>query len=57
MKLLHIFRSKPTEEVLQLAKILSEGNEIVNFFLYEEEIDYTKLVDLIFSHDKAISWW
>jgi hypothetical protein len=57
MKLLHIFRSKPTEEVLQLAKSLSEGNEIANFFLYEEEIDYAKLVDFIFSHDKAISWW
>jgi len=57
MKLLHIYRSRPTEEVLKLVKILSERNEVTNFSLYEGEVDYTKLVGLIFSHDKAISWW
>ena len=57
MKLLHIYRSKPTGEVLTLAKILSEGNETIDFPLYEEKVDYAKLVDLIFSHDRAVSWW
>lgn len=57
MKLLHIYRSKPTEEVLKLAKILSEGNEADSFSLYEDEVDYAKLVEIIFSHDKVVSWW
>jgi hypothetical protein len=57
MKLLHIYRSKPTEEVLKLGKILSEGNLADSFSLYEGEVDYAKLVELIFSHDKVVSWW
>lgn len=57
MKLLHIFRSKPTEEVLMLVKILSEENEGSSYSLYEEKVDYAQLVALIFAHDKAISWW
>jgi hypothetical protein len=57
MKTLHIFRSKPTEEVLNLVKSLSEGQESDTVFLYEGKIDYTKLVENIFSHDKVISWW
>jgi hypothetical protein len=57
MKLLHINRSKPTEEITILEKILSEGNESTIFPLYEEKVDYDKLVELIFSHDRVISWW
>jgi hypothetical protein len=57
MKLLHIFRSKPTEEVLNLVKSLSEGQESNTVSLYESEIDYGKLVEDIFSHDKVVSWW
>jgi hypothetical protein len=25
--------------------------------LYEDKIDWSKLVDDIFDHDKVISWW
>jgi hypothetical protein len=57
MKFLHIYRSKPTEEVLKLAGILSEGNQASSFPLYEGEVDYTKLVEAIFSNDKVVSWW
>jgi hypothetical protein len=57
MKLLHIYRSRPTAEVLKLAKILSEGSEADSFPLYEEGVDYAKLVELIFSHNKVVSWW
>ncbi len=57
MKLLHIYRSRPTEEVLKLVEILSEGNPADSFPLYESEVDYAKLVELIFSHDKVVSWW
>jgi hypothetical protein len=57
MKILHIFRSQPTEQVLALVKILSEGDESDRFPLYEGKVDYAKLVDDIFSHDKVVSWW
>jgi hypothetical protein len=57
MKLLHIFRSNPTDEVLLLTKILSEENETTQFPLDKETIDYNQLVELIFSHEKVISWW
>lgn len=57
MTLLHIYRSKPTEEVLKLVKILSEGNDADTFSLFEGEVNYDQLVDLIFSHDKVVSWW
>jgi hypothetical protein len=57
MKLLHVFRSKPTKEVLQLAETLSEENEVTQFPLYQGTVDYDRLVELIFSHDKVISWW
>ena len=57
MKILHIYRSKPTEQVLTLVKTLSEGNEADHFPLYEGQTDYAKLVEDIFSHDKVVSWW
>ncbi len=57
MKILHIFRSKPTVEVLKLVDILSAGNETTRFELYQDEIDYDHLVELIFTSDKIISWW
>ena len=57
MKLLHIHRSQPTEEVLKLQEILSEGNEVSSFSLYDGEVDYAKLVEVIFSNDKVVSWW
>jgi hypothetical protein len=57
MKLLHIFRSEPTPEVLRLSEILSEENETIPFELYRNEVDYDRLVKLIFSSDKVISWW
>lgn len=57
MKRLHIFRSKPTPEVLRLSEILSEENETIRFDLYRNEVDYDRLVELIFSSHKVISWW
>lgn len=57
MKFLHVYRSKPTEEILELARTLSEGNEVSSFLLYEAEVDYGKLVEAIFSNDTVVSWW
>jgi len=58
MKLLHIYRSEPTQDVTTLVDILSEGNESTHFELFREgEVDYDLLVELVFSNDKTVSWW
>ncbi len=59
MKLLHVYRNEPNEEVKKLVQILNEGNEAMEFKLYEakEEADYDKLIQMIFEADKTISWW
>lgn len=57
MKILHILKSEPDDNTRILIDILSEGQEYTLFPLYEGEQDYEKLLDLIFKHDKTISWW
>ena len=57
MKMLHIFRSEPTPDVLKLVETLSEGNEATRFDLYEGTVDYDRLVELVFFNEKVISWW
>lgn len=57
MKILHIFRSEPTPDVAKLTNILSEGQEAIRFPLYEGPVDYDRLIKLIFSNEKVISWW
>lgn len=57
MKLLHILKSEPDQNTKILIDIISEGEEITIFPLYTDDPDYEKLIDLIFEHDKIISWW
>jgi hypothetical protein len=57
MRLLHILKSEPDEDARILMDILSEGEEATEFSLYEEAADYGKLIDMIFEHDKVITWW
>jgi hypothetical protein len=57
MKLLHILKSEPDETTKTLMDIISEGEEVTTFSLYEDNPDYEKLIDLIFEHDKVVSWW
>jgi hypothetical protein len=57
MKLLHILKSDPDENTRMFMEILSEGEEAAELNLYEEGADYEKLIDMIFEHDKVITWW
>ena len=57
MKILHLFRSEPTPDVEKLTTILSEGQEAIRFPLYKGLVDYDRLIELVFSNDKVISWW
>jgi hypothetical protein len=57
MKILHILRSEPTPDVEKLTTTLSEGQEATRFPLYEGQVDYDRLVELVFANDKVVSWW
>jgi hypothetical protein len=57
MTILHILRSEPSDQVRDIIRSMSEGNENKEIKLYEGDVDYGELVELIFSHDKVVSWW
>ncbi len=58
MKTLHILKTTPDDETNSLmAMLVNQEEETAIFRLYEEPADYDELLDLIFEHDKVISWW
>ena len=57
MKILHIFRSEPDETVQNIVKSTTNGDESKVTELYQDNIDWSRLVDDIFSHDKVVCWW
>ena len=58
MKTLHILKTEPEDHTERLMSTLfASEKESTVFNLYEESADYEKLLDLIFEHDKVISWW
>ncbi len=57
MRILHIYKTEPDETTKTLVKILSEGEDVTEFDLFKDNIDYGKLLDLIFEHDKVVTWW
>ena len=57
MKTLHILRSEPTPMTNHLIQATSAGKDDTTFLLYNDDIDYDRLVDDIFSSDRVICWW
>ena len=57
MKSLHIFKSEPDHNTQLLIDILSGGDESATFSVYEADPDYERLIDLIFDHDRVVTWW
>jgi hypothetical protein len=57
MKILHIFRHPPDEETKTLAAIVSRDREATEFPLYQEPVDYDRLLELVLTQDQVISWW
>jgi len=57
MKILHILRTEPDDTVKKFMENLSSEAEATVTALYEIEVDWSGVVDDIFSHDKAICWW
>ncbi len=57
MKVLHVLKSEPDDTVKALTAPLSEGHDVRQFEMYQPEVDYDKLVEMVFEHDKVICWW
>lgn len=57
MKVLHVLKSEPDEVIRKLMEPWSEENEVQQFEMFRGNVDYDKLVELVFEHDKVICWW
>jgi hypothetical protein len=57
MKILHVYRNAPTDDVKKLVEIVSEGRDNESFDLNTDAPDYSKLVDMVFGADQTICWW
>ncbi len=57
MKILNIVRSVPDDLEKKLIKTFSKGKENKVITLYEGDVDWSALVDDIFSYDKTLCWW
>jgi len=57
MKILHILRTEPDQTVKDIVVSTTNGDQSKAAELYKGDIDWSRLVDDIFSHDKIISWW
>lgn len=54
MKILHILRSEPDPIAKQIIQGLPGGKEVP---LYDGPVDYARLVEDVFAHDRVICWW
>lgn len=57
MKMLHILRSEPDKTVQQMIEIVTNGDSSKQTALFNDDVDWSQLVDDILSYDKVISWW
>ena len=57
MKILHIYRHPPEEVTRELVAVVSRDRQATEFPLYQEPVDYERLLELVLTHDQAISWW
>lgn len=57
MKILQVYRSEPNDDVKTLVEILNRDREADSFNLYDENPDYSVLVEKIFAADKTVCWW
>ena len=59
MKILHILRTRPEVTVEKLIQGSTNGDQskVTALYDFQNEQDWSKLVDEIFSNDRVISWW
>jgi len=56
MAILHVLRSRPDDQVLELIRSTEPGDSR-RIALYDEVVDYDRLVFEIFRHDRVSAWW
>jgi hypothetical protein len=56
-KILHVYRSEPTDDVKKLVEIVSRDRDATEFKLYVGNPNYDMLVQMISETDQTISWW
>ncbi len=57
MNVLHILRTEPDDSVEIFMEAFSVEDVVNVTELYKDGVDWSRLVDDIFSHDKVICWW
>ena len=57
MKILHVYRTAPSETTKKLVEIVSEGRDNDSFDLNMDNPDYDALVDKVLAADQTICWW
>ena len=57
MRTLHLLRTEPSITVERLIEYYSDEEECAVEALYQGDIDWSRLVDDIFSYDRIICWW
>ena len=57
MKILQILKSEPDAVIKKLMEPVSKDNEARQFEMYQGDVDYDKLVELVFENDTVICWW
>ena len=57
MKILHILHEEPDATIKDIVASTTNGDQSKTTELYSGDIDWSGLVDEIFSHDKVICWW
>ncbi|MEE4265432.1 MAG: hypothetical protein V2I56_22285 [Desulfobacteraceae bacterium] len=57
MKILHILRAEPDATIKDMVAASTNGDQSKTTELYSGDIDWSRLVDEIFSYDKVICWW
>ena len=57
IKMLHIYRSEPTDDVNKLVEILNRDREAKEYKLYLGVPNYDILVRMIRDADKTVTWW
>ncbi|MDA8162012.1 MAG: hypothetical protein M0022_03770 [Desulfobacteraceae bacterium] len=56
-KMLHVYRSEPSDDVKKLVAIINRDREAKEFNLYIGNPNYDMLVQMIFEADQTVSWW
>jgi hypothetical protein len=58
MKTLYLFKSEPDDKTNKIINHLKTINpDAIAIELYKDDVDWDRVVDLVFIHEKVICWW